>query len=291
MSLAIDPRRARGLPPHGPAFGVGLRRPHFDDVLERPEGVDFLEITPENFMDFGGRPRDVLRRVRDRWPILSHGVSLNIGGPDPLDSHYLERLGELLEMIRPAWFSDHLSYSAAFGVEYHDLVPLPFTEEAIEHVVARVRQVQSIIRRPFLLENPSYYVKMPGAEMTEAEFVVEVVRRADCGLLLDVNNVYVNATNHGYDAREFIAAMPAERVIEYHIAGHDGGGPFLVDTHGAHIIDPVFDLYDYTLRTLGPAWTLLEWDNSVPSWDTLVAENQAVRRVAERALAGSGDAP
>ncbi len=287
MNLEVDSRLTKGLDPHRLAFGVGLRRCHFQEAFERPEEIDFLEILPENFMDFGGRSREVLRRANERWPIISHGVSLNIGGPDPLDQVYLRRLTEFFEELQPAWFSDHLSYSAAFGVQYHDLLPLPFTEEAIKHVVARIRQVQEVIRRPFLLENPSYYILMPGAEMSEAEFMVEVLERADCGLLLDVNNLFVNASNHNYDAYAFIDMMPASRVMQYHMAGHDDSGPFLLDTHGDHINDSVFKLYEYTLRALGPAWTLLEWDNEIPTWETLQAENRAIRGVAERALGGS----
>jgi uncharacterized protein len=265
-------------------FGVGLRREHFDDILDRNAGVDFLEILPENYMDFGGRPRDVLRKVAQRFPVVTHGVSLSIGSLDPLNETYLDKLASLIQELNSPWFSDHLSYSSNFGVEYHDLLPLPFTEEALGHVVTRVRKVQDRIKRPFLLENPSYYAMMPGAEMSEAEFLGEIAQRADCGILLDVNNVYVNAQNHDYDARDFIKAMPASRVLQYHIAGHDDSRSFLVDTHGAAIIEEVFELFAYTLKTLGPAWTLLEWDNNIPPVDDLLRENAQVRAVAARAL-------
>ncbi len=272
------------LPPKELRFGVGLRRNHFDTIHENHEGIDFLEILPENYMDFGGRPRHVLRRAREQFPIVTHGVSLSIGGLDPLDMDYLRGVRELVKELDAPWFSDHLCYASAFGVQYHDLLPLPFTAEAIDHVVARVRTAQEFVGRPLLLENPSYYVEMPGKEMSEAEFLVAVATRADCGILLDVNNVYVNATNHGYDARAFIDAMPAERVLQLHIAGHDDTGPFLIDTHGSHIIDEVFDLYAYTLKRIGPAWTLLEWDNEIPDLPVLLAENANVRRVAASAL-------
>jgi uncharacterized protein (UPF0276 family) len=273
-----------GRPPAELSFGVGLRRPHFDGILDNHAGVDFLEILSENYMAFGGRPRRVLRAAAERLPIVMHGVSLNIGGLDPLNPDYLERLGRLIRELKPPWFSDHLSYSAHGGVEYNDLIPLPFTEEAVVHVVERIKQVQAIADVPFLLENPSYYVVMPGAEMSEAEFVCEVVRRADCGLLLDVNNVHVNAVNHGYDARAFIDAMPASRVLQYHISGHDSSGDFIIDTHGSRIIDQVYDLYRYALRRIGVAWTLLEWDNNIPSLELLLRENDNVRRAAAEVL-------
>ena len=274
-------------PRPGPGFGVGLRRPHFEEIFDNHEGIDFLEVVSENFMEFGGWPQKVLQRAREMFPIVPHGVNMSIGGIDPLNETYLERLKKLIGQLRPPWFSDHLCYSSAFGVSYHDLIPLPFTEEAVDHLVERIKKVQGMMGIPFLLENISYYAVMP-SEMTEAEFTIEVITRADCGLLLDVNNVYVNARNHGYDAREFIDAMPAERVLQYHIAGHDASGPFLLDTHGEHIRKEVFDLYAYTLNRVGPVWTLLEWDNNIPTLEILLEENGKVRASSERALAGKG---
>ena len=274
-------------PKPGPGFGVGLRRPHFEEIFDNHEGIDFLEVVSENFMEFGGRPQKVLQRAREMFPIIPHGVNMSIGGIDPLNETYLERLKKLIGQLRPPWFSDHLCYSSAFGVSYHDLIPLPFTEEAVDHLVERIKKVQGMMGIPFLLENISYYAVMP-SEMTEAEFTIEVITRADCGLLLDVNNVYVNARNHGYDAHEFIDAMPAERVLQYHIAGHDASGPFLLDTHGEHIHKEVFDLYSYTLNRVGPVWTLLEWDNNIPTLEILLEENGKVRATSERTLAGKG---
>ncbi|MGM0577392.1 MAG: DUF692 domain-containing protein [Myxococcota bacterium] len=269
-----------GLPHLG--HGVGLRRPHFDAIFERRDEVDFLEILVDNAMAFGGRPRDVVERAAREFPIVLHGVALSVGGPDPLDEDYLAAYVRLARETRALWVSDHLSYSSAFGVQYHDLIPLPFTEEAVEHVVARTRQAQAAFDVPFALENPSYYVSFPDSEMTEAEFVREVVERADCGLLLDVNNVWVNAQNHGYDPRAFIDAMPAERVVQIHMAGHLDRGDVLIDTHGAAPIDEVLDLYAYTLERTGPVSTLLEWDHDVPSLDVLLAENERIRRTARR---------
>lgn len=266
------------------AHGVGLRRPHFDAIFERADGVEFLEIVPENFMRFGGRPRDVLERALRRWPIVVHGTGMSLGGPDPLNERYLDDLAELLELVSPPWFSDHVATSSAFGVEYFDLLPVPFTEAAVRRVVSRIRQVQDRFRRPFLVENPSYYVALPGAEMTEAEFLNEVVARADCGLLLDVNNVFVNARNHGYDPAAFLDAMPAGRVVQMHIAGHLDAGGLLIDTHGAAIRPEVLALYEHAVRAVGPTWTLLEWDNDIPPLPALLAENAAVRAAADRAL-------
>jgi uncharacterized protein len=283
-SNTVTPRFA-GLP-RDASFGVGLRRPHFDGIFENNDGIDFLEILVENFMMFGGRARDVLLRVADRFPIVLHGVNLSIGSIDPLNEEYLARLKDMIEVCKPPWFSDHLSYSSAFGIEYHDLVPLPFSEEVVEHVVGRVKEVQARMGIPFLLENPSYYAELPGAEMTEAEFLKEIVLRSDCGLLLDINNVYVNALNHGYNPREYIDAMPADRVMQYHMAGHDDSGSFLVDTHGTHILSSVYELYEYTLKRVGPVWTLLEWDNNIPSLDVLLQENRYVRGTAARVFGG-----
>jgi uncharacterized protein (UPF0276 family) len=261
-------------------FGVGLRRPHFDFIAENHEGVDFLEIITENFMNFGGRPRAVLDEMAERFPIIVHGVGLSIGSIDPLDDAYLSRLRGVIDHVRPPWFSDHLSYSSNRNVAYHDLIPLPFSEEAIAHLVPRIKKVQDRMGIPFLLENPSYYAEMPGKQMSEAEFVSEVLARSGAYLLLDVNNVFVNATNHGYDPYAFIDAMPVDRVLQIHIAGHDDSGSFLIDNHGSHIIPEVYDLYQYTLRRIGPVWTLLEWDHNIPTLDVLLAENRKVRNAA-----------
>lgn len=281
------PPELRSWTPPSWAWGIGLRREHFEDVADRAGEIDFLEVLSENFMRFGGRPRAVLDALAPRFPLVMHGVGLSIGSPDPLNEDYLERLSALAERLDAPWFSDHLSYSSAFGVEYHDLLPLPFTREAVDHVVPRVRAVQERVGRPFLLENPSYYVALPGAEMSEAEFLATIVEEADCGILLDINNVYVNATNHGYDPVQFLDTVPLARVAQVHIAGHDASGEFLVDTHGAHIDAPVFELYGELIGRLAsldhPVWTLLEWDHGVPDLATLLAENAKVRAVATRA--------
>lgn len=278
----MDPWRS------GHRFGIGLRRPHFDAVLASSPDTDFFEILPENYVRFGGRPRRVLDSVRRRYPVLLHGVSLSIGGPDPLHLDYLAGVRALAAELEAPFFSDHLSYSSAFGVQYHDLLPLPFTEEAVRHVVARVDEAQHRLNLPLALENPSYYVHYPHAEMTEAEFITEVVRRSGCALLLDINNVYVNACNHGYDARAFIAALPLERVVQVHLAGHDASGPFIVDTHSTAVPGPVLDLYRETLPRLPVVPTLLEWDNDVPPLEDVIADLRRIKQAAGAARRPGG---
>ena len=293
---AASPRRAR--PSLG--FGVGLRRPHFQAITEDPAGVDFVEIVIENFLGFGGPARAALEAMAAQRPVVMHGLGLSIGSPDPLDLAYVDAVAALAAATGARWTTDHLSYSSAFGVEYHDLLPMPFTEAAVEHVVRRVEQVQARLDVPFALENPSYYMAHPvdpaSGGMTEAAFIRRVVTEAGCGLLLDVNNVYVNAHNHDYDARAFIDAMPLDRVVQIHVAGHVSardldpetarlvGDDLLIDTHGAPIADPVFDLLAYTLERTGPVSVLLERDHDIPSYEALRAENDRVRAVGEAAL-------
>ncbi len=265
-------------------YGVGLRREHWEDIWDRSEEIDFVEILSENFMGVGGPRRDILRRSVDTWPIVLHGTALSIGSVDPLNEDYLRDLAALCEETRARWVSDHLCFSSAFGVEYHDLMPVPFTEEALEHTAARIEQVQAAMPVPFALENPSYYIDYAANEMSEADFISRLCERADCGLLLDVNNVYVNSRNHGYDPHAFIDAMPHDRVWQIHMAGHHDKGHVIIDTHGSHIIPPVYELYAYTLARTGPVSTLVEWDNDVPALDVLLRENQRVRETAEGAL-------
>lgn len=265
-------------------YGVGLRREHWGDIFDHAGEVDFLEILTENFLTFGGVRRRILDRAADAFECVLHGTALSIGSVSPLDTDYLDALALLIERTGAHWFSDHLCFSSAFGVEYHDLMPLPFTEEALEHVVARTKQVQSIADAPFALENPSYYIEYAASTMGEAEFIAELCARADCGLLLDVNNVYVNSRNHGYDAKAFIDAMPHDRVVQIHMAGHHDRGDVVIDTHGAAAIDPVMDLYAYTLERTGPVSTLFEWDNEVPAMDVLLEQNRRCRETGERVL-------
>lgn len=263
--------------------GVGLRRPHWDTIFDEAERIDFVEILTENFLNDAGRAHRILQRAAATWPIVLHGTALSIGSVSPLDESYLAGVAGLIRATGARWFSDHLCFSSAFGVEYHDLLPMPLTREALDHLVPRIERVKRIADVPFALENPSYYVQFGASEMGEAEFITELLERADCGLLLDVNNVYVNSRNHGFDARAYIDALPLHRVIQIHMAGHHDLGDVIIDTHGAACVDPVLDLYAHTLARTGPVSTLLEWDNEIPSQAVLLAENDRLRAVAARA--------
>lgn len=263
--------------------GIGLRKQHFRDLTKTELPVGWLEIVPENFMNFGGFPQTILDTMAQRFPIVSHGVNLSIGSCDPLNEEYLDRLKTLLERTRALWYSDHLCFTSIGGEYFHDLLPLPFSHEAADHVVSRVKQLQKRIALPFLLENPSYYVKMPGAEMSEAEFFNKVLEEADCGMLLDVNNVYVNSRNHGFDAREFIRQLPLHRVGQIHMAGHLDRGDVIIDTHEGPIIDPVWELYEFTLQQIGRSVsTLIEWDTNVPPLGQVVGEAVHAQGIIER---------
>jgi len=262
--------------------GIGLRKEHFDELKKTDLPVGWLEIIPENFMNFGGFPQAMLDFCARRWPIVSHGVNLSIGSVDPLNEEYVERLKAVLERTRALWYSDHLCFTSVGGDYFHDLLPLPFSHEAADHVIARVKRLQKKINAPFLLENPSYYVQLPGAEMDEAAFFTKVLEGADCGMLLDVNNVYVNSRNHGFDPKDFIRRLPLRRVGQIHMAGHKDCGDVIVDTHEGPIIDPVWDLYQFTLEAIGrPVSTLIEWDTNVPSLADVLAESARADRVAE----------
>tara|TARA_B100000029_G_scaffold506752_2_gene590059 strand:+ start:690 stop:2330 length:1641 start_codon:yes stop_codon:yes gene_type:complete len=269
-------------------IGVGLRRQHFDVVETTDRIPEWFEVLPENFFRFGGRPRSVLRSLKETHPIVSHGVSLNVGGPDPVRQEYLDDLARFFDEVQPKWFTDHLCFSGAHGLEYQDLIPLPFNEEAADHVASRIRQIQSFIGLPFALENPSYYTVMPGSTMHEGAFLRAVTERADCGVLLDVNNVYVNATNHGYDPIRFMESLPLERVIQTHLAGHevmDDG--MLFDTHGTYVPQKVWDLFEWLCQRIGRVPTLIEWDNNIPEWSVLMDEADKASEIMRRALAST----
>lgn len=271
--------------------GVGLRKEHFQELKATALPVAWLEIIPENFMNFGGFPQAVLDFCARHWPIVSHGVNLSIGSVDPLNEEYIERLKSVLDRTKALWYSDHLCFTSVGGAYLHDLLPLPFSHEAAEHVVARVKKLKKRIALPFLLENPSYYVPMPGADMSEAAFFSRVLEKADCGMLLDVNNVYVNSRNHGFDPQEFIRALPLKRVGQIHMAGHRDCGDVIVDTHEGPVPGPVWDLYRFTVEAIGrPVSTLIEWDTDVPVLGKVVAEAQAAARIME-SLGVGGSSP
>lgn len=282
--------RTAGRPDLG--FGIGLRTGHFGTLLDRGTPVDWLEAISENFMIAGGRPLHVLERVRRDKPLVLHGVSLSIGGSDPLDERYLRELRALADRIEPAWVSDHLCWTSHDAHQLHDLLPLPWTEELLLHLAPRIARVQDALGRRLVLENVSTYLAFEG-EMTEWEFLAELVRQTDCDLLLDVNNVYVSARNHGFDPRRYVDAVPTDHVAQIHLAGHSDHGTHLLDTHDAHVCDAVWDLYRYTISRLGPVSTLVEWDGDVPPLDVVEEEAARARRTAAAARtatrAGDGD--
>jgi uncharacterized protein (UPF0276 family) len=266
--------------------GIGLRTEHYADVLATPPPVDWFEVISDNFMVPGGNPRRVLRAVRERWPVALHGVSLSLGGADPLDARYLDDLAALAREVEPAIVSDHLCWGGHGGAYAHDLLPLPFTEEALAHVAERVLRVQDRLRRRILVENVSSYVAFTQSTMTEWEFLAALAERADCGLLLDVNNVFVSAHNHGFDARAFIDAIPAGRVGQFHLAGHSRLGELLLDTHDHPVRDEVWDLYRRAVARFGAAPTLVEWDDRLPSLARVVEESLRAKIVAAEAEHG-----
>ena len=242
-------------------------------------------MTPENWVNLGGEREHLFRQCAERWPLVSHSVSLSIGGPDPLDGALLTAIEALRQQVGFAWWSDHLCYSTVNGAHLHDLFPLPATEEAVEHVARRVREAQARVDAPFLLENVSFYSHMPGGTLEDSDFVRQVVERAGCGLLLDVNNVYVNALNHGFDARAYIDRMPLASVRELHLAGHTPMDGVIIDTHIGPIPDGVWDLYRYTLQRAGRLIpTLIEWDQEIPPVDGVLDEVDRAREHAQAAL-------
>jgi len=264
--------------------GVGLRTTHFPRVLDGTARVDWFEAVSENFMIDGGRPLAVLERARASCPVVLHGVSLSLGSTDPLSERYLRALRALVDRIVPSWVSDHLCWGSVGGRYAHDLLPLPYTEEALEHVVERVETVQNRLGRQILIENVSSYLTFAHSAMPEWEFLAAVAERADCGILLDVNNVYVSAVNHGFDAERYVLAMPTDRVGQIHLAGHSDRGTYLLDTHDGHVVPAVWDLYRLAVRRCGRVSTLIEWDDRIPEWRVLCAEAERARTVEAQIL-------
>jgi len=264
--------------------GVGLRTQHYATVLDEQPRVDWFECISENFMVEGGNPRRVLRQVRERHPVVLHGVSLSIGSVDPLDPKYLDQLAALARETEPAWVSDHLCWSSVGGNFSHDLLPLPYTEEALAHVAARVQKVQDKLKRQILIENVSSYVTFTQSTLTEWQFLAELCERADCGMLLDVNNVFVSAFNHGFDAREFIDGIPIGRVGQIHLAGHSDYGTHLLDTHDHSVCDGVWALYRRAVERFGRVSTLVEWDDQIPPFAEVLAESRKAAEIEREVL-------
>lgn len=263
-------------------FGLGLRPRHYNSFLAQPQAVDWLEVISENYMVQGGKPLAMLDRIRADYPIAMHGVSMSIGSVSPLDHGYLQRLKALADRVQPMWVSDHLCWTGVHGTNLHDLFPLPYTEEALRHVAARVREVQETLGRRLVLENVSSYIDYASSEMSEWAFQTALAEEADCLLLLDVNNIYVSGMNHGFDPRDFIDGVPAHRIQQIHVAGHSNLGDVIIDTHDAPVPDEVFDLYAYACRRFGPVSTMIERDDSIPPLEDLIVELDRVRAVAAR---------
>ena len=265
-------------------FGLGLRPDHYEAILAMDPAVDWFEILSENYMVGGGKPLHYLDRIRERYPLVMHGVSMSIGSTDPLDTDYLRELKKLADRVAPKWISDHLCWTGVDRTNLHDLMPLPYTEEAIAHVAARVRQVQDYLGRQILLENVSSYVTYIESALTEWEFVSEVARRADCLVLLDVNNVFVSSFNHDFDPLRYLDGVPRERVQQIHLAGHRNLDTHIIDTHDEPVIDAVWDLYAAACRRFGPISTMIERDDNIPPFETMLHELAHARTVAERAV-------
>jgi uncharacterized protein (UPF0276 family) len=257
--------------------GVGFKAEHFREIIETPQPLGFFEVHAENYMGAGGAPHAQLSALRERYAISIHGVGLSIGSAQPLDREHIARLKALCDRYEPESFSEHLAWSTHDDVYFNDLLPLPYTEETLAGIAAHIDQVQSALGRQMLLENPSTYVEFAESTIPEVEFLAAISERTGCGLLLDVNNVFVQAKNHATDARGYLKKFPINRVGEIHLAGHDeqtddAGAPLLIDAHGSPVAEPVWTLYGEVLARTGPVATLIEWDNDVPTWPVLRAE-------------------
>ena len=265
-------------PPLG--FGLGLRIPHFEHVLQHKPPVDWFEVLSENYMVAGGKPRYYLNRIREHYPVVMHGVSLSIGSTDPLDFEYLRKLKTLANEVQPEWISDHLCWTACHQVNSHDLLPLPYNEETLGHVAGRIRQVQDFLGRQILIENVSSYLTYRASEMTEWQFLAAVAEQADCLILLDINNIYVSACNHGFAPETYLQGIDPHRVQQFHLAGHTRQGDYLIDTHDQPVPDPVWALYTRALKQFGPVTTMIERDDNIPGFDELLAELDQARSLA-----------
>jgi hypothetical protein len=265
-------------------FGLGLRTQHYRDFLDAPQPVDWLEVISDNYMVDGGKPLAMLDRIRANYPVAMHGVSLSIGSINGLDPGYLKKLKALQQRIKPMWVSDHLCWTGAHGRKLHDLMPLPFTREALNVVARNVHQAQEVLQQPLVLENVSSYVEFAASEMTEWEFLTEICNVTGCKLLIDINNIYVSAFNHGFSPTEFVHGVPAGSVMQFHLAGHQNNGDHLIDTHDHPVCDGVWDLYQTALEYTGEVPTMIERDDRIPALSELLDELATARTIAESTL-------
>ncbi len=265
-------------------FGLGLRSEHYLDLIEHEQPVDWLEIISENYMIAGGKPLYYLDKIAERYPLVMHGVSLSIGSVDPLNQNYLQDLKKLAQRVKPKWISDHLCWTGTQGINLHDLMPLPYTEEALAHLVARITQVQDFLGQRILLENVSSYLTYQHSTIAEWEFLRAIAQKADCLVLLDINNIHVSAHNHGFDPITYLEAMPVDRIQQIHLAGHLNKGDYSIDTHDHDIIDSVWNLYAESVKRFGHISTMIERDDDIPPFSTLLAELQKARDISAAAL-------
>ena len=278
-ATALSARPASSIPAR---VGIGLRTPHYRELLDTLPAIGWFEVHSENYFGDGGQPLYFLERFRSHYPMSLHGVGLSLGSTDPLNSTHLRKLKSLVDRFEPGLVSDHLCWSSVGGQFLNDLLPLPYTEEALNHVVTRIGEAQDYLRRQILVENVSSYLQYKHSTIPEWEFLSEVSRRAGCGILLDVNNIYVSAENHQFDPHTYLDAIPADAVQEIHLAGFDSNGDCLIDTHGKPVFDAVWPLYAHSIERLGPKPTLIEWDTDIPALDVLLAEAWKARAILER---------
>ncbi len=265
-------------------FGLGLRTDHFQHVLEHRPELDWFEVLSENYMVDGGKPLYFLDAIREHYPVVMHGVSMSIGSTDPLNFEYLKQLKLLADRIQPKWLSDHLCWTGVKNINSHDLLPLPYNEEALNHLVERIKTVQDYLELPFLVENVSSYLTYNNSEMSEWEFLNEVSRLSGCNILLDINNIYVSARNHDFRSEDYIDSIDKDSVWQFHLAGHTDYGDYVIDTHDHDVSDPVWELYRYALRRFGPISTMIERDDHIPPFPELYAELQIAKKIAEEEL-------
>lgn len=265
-------------------FDLGLRTDHYDYVIENKPQVDWFEIISENYMVPGGKPLAHLDKIRQDYPMVMHGVSMSIGSTDPLNEAYLKKLKQLIDRVDPHWISDHLCWTAVDHINSHDLLPLPYNETTIAHIVERIKRVQDTIGRQMLIENLSSYVTYNNSEMTEWQFVNEIAKRADCYILLDINNIFVSANNHHFEPQDYVNGIDSDRVMQFHLAGHSYNGDMIIDTHDHDVCDPVWQLYEYALKRFGAVSTMIERDDNIPPFNELRQELAIAEKIAANVL-------
>jgi len=263
-------------------FGLGLRPPHYPEILGGDPPIDWFEILSENYMVPGGQPMRILDEINEKYPLVMHGVSMSIGSTSPLDMDYLRDLQKLAKRVQPKWISDHICWTGVHGLNMHDLLPLPMTQETLDHLVDRIGQVQDFLGQRIALENASTYVTFTDDEMTEWDFINEMAKQADCLLLLDINNIYVSSFNHGFDPHTYIDAINPDRVVQFHLAGHQNNGTHIVDTHDHPIIKDVWDLFGRAIKRFGPVSTMIERDDNIPPLGELLEELEMARQIADQ---------